>query len=95
MGDVRTEHSYKCPRVCYYWFRVLSISTLGPGKIGSLLNFLRKYEHNDKTYLYIKDSTGHKYLMSKKRAIAVKHSKDPNAFIDFSGNHAWCIATYR
>lgn len=95
MGDARTEHSPKWPGVCFYWFRILSISTLGPGKTGSLLNLLRKYERNDKTYLYIKDPTGHKYLMSKRRAIAVKLSKEPNAFIDFSGDHAWCIATYR
>ena len=42
------------------------------------------YENTGKTY---QDPSGinYDYLKSKKQAIAVTHSKDLNAFIDFSG----------
>ena len=56
------------------------------GKEKALLNLTKKQYDIDKIYLYTKDLSKPKYelLIKKREDIGIKHSIDPNAFIECS-----------
>ena len=82
------KHNEKWPYIPDHSYRILIIGGSGSGKTNILLNLINKQHDIDKLYLGAKDLHEPKYeiLIKKRKNAGIKHSNDPNAFIDCSNS---------
>ena len=82
------KHNEKWPYIPDHSYRILIIGGSGSGKTNILLNLINKQHGIDKLYLGAKDLHEPKYeiLIKKCKNAGIKHSNDPNAFIDCSNS---------
>ena len=80
------EHNEKWSFIPYYPYRILIIGGSGSGKTNALLNLIKEQDDIDKNVLYAKDLSEPKYefLIKKHENAGIKHSSDPNSFIECS-----------
>ena len=80
------EYSKKWPFIPDHPYRILIIDGPGSGKTNALLNFIKKQDDIEKSYLHAKDFSEPKYefLIKKREDVGTNHFNDQNAFIECS-----------
>ena len=80
------EHNEKWPYIDDHQNRISIIGGSGLGKTNTLLNLIIEQNDIDKICLYARDLNEPKYkiLIRKREDAGIKHSNDPNAFIECS-----------
>ena len=78
------KHNEKWPYIPDHPYRILIIGGSGSGKTNTLLNLINEKNNIDKIYLYARHLNEPKYkiLIKKRKDAAIKHSNNPNTFIE-------------
>ena len=85
--SVELNHNVNWPYIPDHPDRTLIIGSSESGKINLLLNLVKHQRpDNDKIYLYFKGQleSKYKFLINRKEKLAIKKSKAPKEFIDYS-----------
>ena len=87
-NENRTEHNKNWPYIPDHPNRILIIGGSEFGKTNLLLNLKENQLDIDKIYLYAKDPyvSKYQYLINKREGVGINHSKDPEAFIEYSND---------
>ena len=82
------EHKEKWQYIPDHSYRIIIIGSSRSGKTNTLPNLIKEQPEIDKIYLYAKDPYGPKYqfLINKREGTRLKHSDDPNVFVEYSNN---------